>query len=417
MSAIISSTCGRDGRAVYQSPTRELVSATREWLEGEISLDDLRATEACLPQRRNLALVVNNECNLSCTHCFLQIPSLAGKRLAAAEWQRVLESAMRENVEQFLLVGKEVLLGRTGPEVVSMLGAIRSRRSSLRTGIITNGTLLHKHLDVVQSASLNHMDISMEGDATDHDAVRGAGAFAALRSNVEWAVWLLGEQLFVTLTHQKRNNQRLDKALMAFAEMGIQSVGISPFEKLSYTDTSLALSAADYRFFFDHLSHLEQLPLPHEMLVQIDTCAFSPEMLVHFIESDWFDLDAMQMDGTGFMYASHRLDNGLTLSFRFLPWPLAVDFHTRISADGAILCAADGYLARAYHVNSLANIRDFDFDFGAAYRAACMHPRLEHIDSNFEAETTPRIRAAYRRHLQARHAGVLPAALSLVPAS
>ncbi len=392
----LTSTWGPDGILSHESLTRELVTSTREWMEGDLCLDDLRGIEAFLPQRRNLAMVVNNECNLSCSHCFLQIPSLSRKRLTVAEWDTVLASAVRKDLGQYLIVGKEVLMGKTGPEVISMLGGLRSQRPLTRTGLVTNGTLLHKHTELISNAALSHIDISMEGAPEDHDFIRGAGAFSAVRANVEWAAALLRRRLFVTMTLQRHNVRRLDRAIQAFAAMGVQSVGISPFEPLSYTDTSLALSSEDFQFFLANLNQLGRLNLPHEMLVQVDTCSISPEMLIHFIESKWFDLESMRMDGTGFLYSSHRLENGLNLVFRFLPWPLSLDFHTRISADGDVLCAADGYLARAYSVNSLANVRDFDFDFGAAFRAASMHPRLNHLEAKFEAEVAPRIRAAYR---------------------
>ena len=92
---------------------------------------------------------------------------------------------------------------------------------------------------------------------------------------------------------------------------------------------------------------------------------------------------------------NRKLRNGLILSFRFQPWPVSFDIHARVTADGALICAADAYNARAYGVNQLANVRDFDFDFGSAFRAASLNPRLSLLDSNFESDLAPRIRAAY----------------------
>jgi len=396
MNAVITSTGGRPG-AILLSPshTRRLVETIRVWLEGGMQLDEVRDMELLLPQRRSLGLVVNNECNLSCPHCYLQIPHLSGPRLNAGEWRRVIDSAVKEGIEQFLLVGKEALFGQTGPQVLGMLGEIRAQHSDLRTGIITNGMLLHKHFDLVQRANLSHMDISMEGDAEDHDAIRGTGAFAAIRSNVERAARLLGERLFATMTLQKRNIRRLDKALMAFVGLGVRSVALAPYKSMPYTDASLDLSDEDYRDFFAGLKRLGQLPLPHEVMLQVDACAACPEMLLHFMESGWFDLEAMVANGTGFLYLNRKLRNGLILSFRFQPWPVSFDIHARVTADGALICAADAYNARAYGVNQLANVRDFDFDFGSAFRAASLNPRLSLLDSNFESDLAPRIRAAY----------------------
>jgi hypothetical protein len=378
------------------SLSREIICAAHQWFAGEISLADVRAVEATLPQRRNLALVVNNECNLKCAHCFLQIPQLSHKRLTAAEWAKVLDSAVREDIGQYVIVGKEVLMGNVGPQVISSLGSIRKQHPCMRTGLVTNGTLLHKHFERIENCQLNHMDISMEGAELDHDAIRGSGAFAAVRPNVQWAAHLLQDRLFVTLTLQKRNLTRLNEALLTFSELGVRSVGISPFERLPYNDPSLTLSENDFRSFFADLNRIESLSFPHEMFVQVDACVLAPDALLAFMESEWFDLDSMKMDGTGFLYSSFSLDNGVTLSFRYLPWPLTLEFSTRISADGEILAVADGHQARAYSINSLANVRDFDFDFGAAFRDASHHPRLASLDRKFEEDLAPAIRDVYR---------------------
>ncbi|MCI0557145.1 MAG: radical SAM protein, partial [Nitrososphaera sp.] len=201
----ITSTWGPDKMVADPWLSREIVCAAHQWLAGEISLSELRVIEGTLPQRRNLALVVNNECNLKCAHCFLQIPQLSKKRLTASEWSRVIESAVREEIGQYVIVGKEVFMGNVGPEVISRLGNIRKQRPCVKTGLVTNGTLLHKHFERIETCDLNHMDISMEGAQADHDAIRGTGAFAAVRPNLEWAARLLGDRLFVTLTLQKRN--------------------------------------------------------------------------------------------------------------------------------------------------------------------------------------------------------------------
>lgn len=405
----LTSTWGPDGIVADRALSRELIAAAHHWFAGEFTLTDLRAVEATLPLRRNLAMVVNNECNLKCSHCFLQIPQLSRKRLTSAEWERLLESAVREDIGQYVVVGKEVFLGKVGPEVVSALGKIHAQRPCIRTGLVTNGTLLHHHFDRIQQSGLNHMDISMEGVEADHDAIRGSGAFATVRPNVEWAARLLGERLFVTMTLQKQNVDRLDEALLAFSSMGVKSVGISPYEPLPYSDRSLTLLDSDFQSFFAGLDRLGRLALPHEMFVQVDACVLEPQALLAFMESDWFDLDSMQIDGSGFLYSKHRFDNGVTLSFRFLAWPLTLDLSTRITADGELIAVADGHQARAYAVNTLANVRDFDFDFGAAFRAASDHPRLALLDRNFEKDHAPVIRAAYRNWSKRKRSALIPA--------
>jgi len=407
MNAIISSTGGRPG-AIMLSPSHKdrLVSTVRAWLKGELSLDEARDFELCLPQHRSVALVVNNECNLSCRHCYLQIPDFAGIRLASDDWAKVIDTAVASGIEQLLVVGKEALVGTTGPRVLAKLAETRAKHPNLRTGLITNGHFLHKHWDLLESGTLSHLDLSMEGDEEDHDAIRGTGSYAAVRDNLKTAADLLGERLFVTMTVQKRSLARLDKALLAFAGLGVRSVAFAPYKALPYTDQSLDLSDADLRGFFAGLKNLGELPLPHEMLIQVDACAACPEVMTQFVSSDWFDLDSMVANGSGSLYLNRRLRNGLILSFRFQPWPLAFDYHARIALDGSIICSEDAYRPRSYAANRLANIRDFDFDFAKASRAASENTRLAAIDLRYETQTAPAVRQAF--------ANRVPSAFSVV---
>jgi len=377
-----------------------MVNAARQWFSGNISLQELRSIEASLPRRSHISMVVNNECNLKCTHCFLQLPSLSRERLAPEEWMQVLESSVAANIGQYVIAGKEPLVGKTGPAVIGWLSTLRAQRPCVRAGIVTNGTLLHKHEALIRDAGLSHMDISVDGCESDHDAVRGPGAFARIRDNVKWAADLLGERLFVTMTLQKRNMERVGDALLAFSAMGVRSVGISAFEQLPYNDHTLALSPADLRSFFANLSRIEHLDLPKGMFIQTDACIAEPLALLAFMESPWFDLDSMQIDGTGFLYSRHRLANGTTLSIRFLAWPMSLESSVRLTADGELISVEDARHPRTHHVNSLANVRDFDFDFNAAFRAACAHPRYAMQDARYEVELAPLVRAAYQRHSQ-----------------
>lgn len=393
----VTSTWGPQGLVADRSLSTMMVNAAQKWFTGEIGLTDLRAVAATLPRRRHISMVVNNECNLRCSHCFLQLPKLSSERLTPDEWRRTLTSSLQEDIGQYVIAGKEALVGSTGPAVISYLGELRAQRPCLRTGLVTNGTLLHKHRDLVRNAALSHMNISLDGCEADHDAIRGLGSFAAVRENVRWAADLLGEELFITLTLQKRNLTRINQAILAFVEMGVKSVGISPFELLAYNDHSLALSPEDIRAFFANLRQLERLDLPHELFVQADASVVEPQALIAFMGSSWFDLESMQIDGTGFFYCRHHLNNGITLSFRFLPWPLSLDSSVRITADGELVAVEDARHPRTHHLTTLANLRDFDFDFAAAFRAASSHPRLVLQDELFDAELAPVIRAAYRR--------------------
>lgn len=382
-------------RCRFAGDSSRIGEMVRRWLEGSLSLSQVRELEAELPARRALGIVVNNECNQKCSHCFLDAPQLDGERLSALEWREVLHSSVRD-IDQLFVVGKEVLLGKTGPEVISVLGELRAAKPEMVAGVITNGTLLHRHGDLLRNSCVNQLAISMEGDERDHDAVRGAGAFAAVRENVEWAAGAFGKRFFIAMTLQQRNFRELGSAIATFSKMGVQNVGLSPYQPLAYTDSSLAMARGDIREFFENLGELRQVPLLGDMCLRIDACWAHPAALEEFLLSEWFNLDQIESDGSGYYYINHTLENGLRLSFRFLPWPLSLRHYLRISAEGHIVAASDSYHVRLYGLNRFGNIRDAGLDFRKAWRAVESHPRAGLIDARFEAGAAPRIRSAYR---------------------
>ena len=62
------------------------------------------------------------------------------------------------------------------PEIVKLLNDLGSVTNNLR--IITNGTLLHKHIEEILSSSIDRVQVSIDGRSEIHDKIRGHnGAF------------------------------------------------------------------------------------------------------------------------------------------------------------------------------------------------------------------------------------------------
>jgi MoaA/NifB/PqqE/SkfB family radical SAM enzyme len=390
------SISGTNGGPIGRAASQLLKTAVYRLFNGQIGMDEFRRVEANLPRRQSLTMLVNNECNLACRHCYLQLPSASRQRLSADDWRNVLDSAANSGVEHFVIAGKEVFLGKTGPAVVDHLRILRQCSPEVRTGVITNGTLLHQHRDRIAAADLTYIDISMEGGEADHDFIRGSGAYAAVRPNVEWATKALGDRVFITLTIQKHNLHRFTEALVSFAKLGVSNVGASFYCPLPYTDRSLDLTFEETRDFFDNLRNLGSVPLDRELAVQVDAGIVSPDAVRAFMESEWFNLDTMEVDRTGFLYSRFRFCNGLLLCFRFIPWPLAVNHSSRLSVDGELVAVDDSLRPRLYHLNTLGNIRDYKFDFLALQRAAVAHPRVTLLDSQYESAVLPAFQASWK---------------------
>ena len=389
------SISGTNGGPMGINESQALKKALGQLLTGETTLAEFRAFETSLPRRRALTMLVNNECNLACRHCYLQLPRPEHARITPDEWETVCESAWRNGVEHYVIAGKELLLGNHGPAVLDRLQALRKTRPGMGLGIITNGTLIHRHRERLQAENLCYVDLSMEGDREDHDAIRGSGSFDAVRPNVKWAAAALRDQLFVTLTIQKRNIHRLREALIAFSKLGVQNVGFSFYIPLPYTDPALALDEEDFTSFYQQLGALGSMQLDAPMHLHVDAGTISPHSVTSFMRSEWFNLETMDVDRAGFMYSRFRFCNGMPLSIRFVPVPISLEHTSRIGVDGNLVCVEDSLQPRLYAVNKLANVRDAGCDYGALLASVAHHPRPRLIEAAFERDMLPSFRQAY----------------------
>lgn len=118
-------------------------------------------------------------CNLGCRFCGQNKGALASSGrgdLTTAEWLRCADelkcAAQRsDRVPEITLWGGEPLLY---PEFDVLAQTLFRRGFSL--GIVTNGTLLERHSDVV-CGCLDRIFVSVDGDRAAHDAMRGAGVY------------------------------------------------------------------------------------------------------------------------------------------------------------------------------------------------------------------------------------------------
>jgi MoaA/NifB/PqqE/SkfB family radical SAM enzyme len=386
---------GSNGGPMEACESQVFKDAVARLYAREISLAEFRSLETAVNRRRTLTVLVNNECNLACRHCYLQLLRPEGSRLSPDEWETLFANAWDSGVEQFVIAGKEPLLGKTGPEVLGRLQAFRRDRSGLGLGVITNGTRIPLHRDLLLPENLCYLDLSMDGDRADHDVIRGEGAFAEVAPHVEWAAATLGERFFVSLTVEKRNLHRLKDALLELSRLGVRNVGFSFYIPLSYTDQSLILDEADYDSFFRDLGSLGSIDLAHPMHLHVDAGTISPPAINAFMRSEWFNLDIMDVDRAGFMYSRFRFDNGMPLSIRFVPVPIPIQHMTRVGVDGTLVCVEDSLKPRQYAMNRLGNVRDTGFDYGALIEGACEHPRLRVVERAFEVELLPTLQNAY----------------------
>jgi len=140
------------------------------------------------PLPEEIAFKLTNRCDLRCTHCYQWSEAGYHRRLPLAELSGDLPlpiiaealAATRDVRSNVFLWGGEPLLYRDWNGLVDLLAA-----DPRWTSICTSGTLIGRRLDSLLRLS-PHLEtsISIDGFESEHDALRGAGAFARTMSGL-----------------------------------------------------------------------------------------------------------------------------------------------------------------------------------------------------------------------------------------
>lgn len=341
---------------------------------------------------RFLSIVVNDTCNLRCRHCYLQMDESAQPFLTLPEWERVTESLCDSDIRMVCLSGKEVFVGSTGPAVLAMLQRLRAQnRAFFRLGTITNGTRLHLHPDAFHEESFSYLDISMDGMQEAHDAVRGKGSFDRTVANVRWLAPRFADRLFSMVTLMSENVNKIPEIVVGMSGLGFRQMGFGFYLPQRYTDSSLTLESTDAVHIFEVLHELATISVAQPISVQVDLDSIVLDQLLAFLGSDWFDPATLKVDRMGELFNEYRFGNGVTLRFRIIPYPTGIWKASRLNPDGNFLAAEDTMDAKSYGERSIANIRDFDFDFKAMDRFALDSPRIQQILDRYTENVLPRI--------------------------
>ena len=319
-----------------------------------------------------LSLLINNSCNLTCRHCYLEAPK-SGQYLKHDEWMQFLTSVFADlRPEIICFAGKEAFHTRESVRV--LLDAVRlrnklqtsTRRSHI--GVITNGTLLHHYRHELLEVSPDHWDVSLDGLPTIHDEIRGKGAFAQLEPNLEWLVENFSDRIWITHTVMEPNIDRLLRFVAFYHKAyGLRNFSLGFYRPTSYTDNSLELTAQHYYQFVQTLPKLAEIELDSPVRLTFEFDSAQMDMIDLLTANGWAD----PVDDIAAV--SHPFDNGLTLSVRTIRIPVGLWRSARVTADGFYVAAEDTIYAQEFARRAVANVRDFEFDAVRLYQAGVRH--------------------------------------------
>jgi len=136
-----------------------------------------------LPFVMEFILYITNRCNLACEMCSQygeNFKENAPKEMSLSEWDNFFQSISDVNPKpKLILLGGEPLLYKNFDELIKLI-----KKYDFPLHIVTNGTLLDKHFDVLYNSSAT-ITLSIDGLEDKHDKIRGTkGTFRKIINNI-----------------------------------------------------------------------------------------------------------------------------------------------------------------------------------------------------------------------------------------
>jgi len=175
----------------------------------------------------SVTVQITARCNLLCTHCAVE--SSANETIS---WSQEMVSELFRQ-----LGGHTPILDLTGGEPLLAWDILTSfgRQAALREmfwGLTTNGTLLTEdRIHELVSLNVYGVKVSMDGLASRHDAVRGAGTFAKARRAVDLLV-KRGVRVGVQTAVSRENQGDIPQLVAMLDDLGINTMILFPLMPL-----------------------------------------------------------------------------------------------------------------------------------------------------------------------------------------
>lgn len=188
-----------------------------------------------------LWIYTNYDCNLRCSYCVAKSsPNAARRALGLANVKQLVDEAVALGFSDIFFTGGEPFILN---DIYAMLAYSAAH---IKTTVLTNAMLLRaRRLD--QLCAINHENLVVQvsldgGNAPDHDAYRGKGAWAKTVEGIQ----LLQERGFrvrLSTTETPVNSPRLGEVCAFHHQLGIPEEDhfIRPLAKRGYSKEGLEL--------------------------------------------------------------------------------------------------------------------------------------------------------------------------------
>lgn len=160
-------------------------------------------------------------CNLKCKHCYND-SGVSCNYIDFKVIEGLVSSLVELNAEFVSISGGEPLLHPDFDRIMGLLD-----HYNIKFQIITNGTLLHKKIGVLEKYKRSiFIQISLDGVGTTHDKLRGYGTFDLIAKNIKM-LKEKGFTYFFKTTIHKKNYPVLEEIVVQAIDFGGSSISFS----------------------------------------------------------------------------------------------------------------------------------------------------------------------------------------------
>ncbi|MCK4664969.1 MAG: radical SAM protein [Bacteroidales bacterium] len=305
---------------------------------------------------------VNNICNLKCKHCYVGYQNNKNL-LNFSEWKNLFDSLIKSGAKTFGNVGKEPLLNwNLTIELLHYFKFKRNIDEKIRFGFVTNGLLFDKSIiNELNSIEPDYIDISLDGDKTAHDYIRGEGNYEKLISKlIVLSKTKLASKIFISFTLNKLNKETLPFVIETISNLGINNFLISPYVTLNKNDelylsdtdvVDLVQSLLDNKLIdFDKFRNLN-------LYIKNDFTTTSP-IMSELKKRNIINEDKLLIDNYCVIFNKYHFNTN-TVYLNYLPYDNTFTQAIRISHDGYISSCLDMFY-EDYPERAIGNIKSQD---------------------------------------------------------
>lgn len=172
----------------------------------------------------HVVFILDNRCNLACTHCSSAASTAGAKGFDTAGAMRVVDQLAAAGIIDIAFSGGEPLLRHDLEKLIE-----HALARGLTVGTSTNGyALTEQRAKALKATGLNRLQISLDGTPAVHDAIRGAGSFVRAYTAIGRAKQA-GLRTHVCFTAMRSNAADLPSVIELVVAAGADGFNLSQF--------------------------------------------------------------------------------------------------------------------------------------------------------------------------------------------